>query len=282
MGDPLDAFRLLITADDVEAARLAKHLNLINDERKGVVAAMIKEIKHAVAERYQSEKRVIVIGNPNWRPAFLGLAAGMVAEEYSCPVFLWGRDEAMAIKGSYRAGGAGESVNVLELMQKVPAEIFTEFGGHSAAGGFTVPHEKIHLLPELLERAFEAAPRAEAAENADEVMADALLFPSDVNWKTWEQLESFQPFGVGNPKPLFLFDKTTVSKIRRFGKEKQHLGIDFAAENGGVVSAISFFTAPNFWGRELEAGGKVTLVASLEKSLFRGYPELRLRIVDLM
>ncbi|MFA6898308.1 MAG: DHH family phosphoesterase, partial [Candidatus Paceibacterota bacterium] len=104
MGEPMDAFRLFATTDEVEADQVSDHLNKINDERKGIVASMVKEMKHAVAERYANrDKKVIVLGNPNWRPSLLGLAANTLAEEHSCPVFLWGRDGENVIKGSCRS-----------------------------------------------------------------------------------------------------------------------------------------------------------------------------------
>jgi single-stranded-DNA-specific exonuclease len=281
MGDPRDAFRLLATTDEDEATRLAKHLDSKNSERKGVVAAMIKEIKHAVAARYPAERKVIVVGNPNWKPALLGLAAGNIAEEFSCPVFLWGRDGGFSIKGSCRAGNG---VGVLDLMQRVSADVFSEFGGHDLAGGFSVPHEKIHLLPTALEKAFDSAPMGSDAPHATHashrVPADAALSLSDVNWSTWRMIESLMPFGVGNPKPVFVFNDVTLAAVRQFGKEANHLGLEFES-SGAKVSAVSFFTKPDAWGKELVAGKRFTVAATIEKSTFRNFPELRLRLVDI-
>jgi single-stranded-DNA-specific exonuclease len=69
LGKAEDAFRLLATDDDVEAGMLAEKLDKINDERKGIVAALVKELKHVAKERVEG-KRVLVIGNPDWRPRF--------------------------------------------------------------------------------------------------------------------------------------------------------------------------------------------------------------------
>ena len=70
----------------------AINLNRINDERKGLVAATVKEVNKRVAETDLTKSPIIVMGNPNWRPGILGLVANNLVEAHSKPVFLWGRE----------------------------------------------------------------------------------------------------------------------------------------------------------------------------------------------
>ena len=278
MGLPMDAFRLLATEDEVEADLYADHLNKINDERKGVVAVLAKEIKKTVRNRYSDSKitrRVMVIGNPLWKPALLGLVANSCVKEYNCPVFLWGRDGDNVIKGSCRSAG---EVNLLSLMQASANGTFLEFGGHAFSGGFSVHNEKIHMLEESLNRAYEAAGAAPAAE---ENFVDKELSLKDADWNTYKTIEKLSPFGTGNPKPLFLFRNVVPHDVRHFGKEKNHLELIFEKPDGKKLSALAFFKTANDWGRELKTGEPINLVATFEKSMFRNFPELRLRIVDI-
>lgn len=281
MGEPLDAFQLLATTDEILADTLADHLNKINDERKGTVAALSKEIKKIVRERYEDalekQNRVMVIGNPSWRPALLGLAANTCANEYRCPVFLWGRDGDNVIKGSCRSG---ESANLVELMSRAAAGTFLEFGGHAYSGGFSVANEKIHTLEKELNRAF-----AEAAVSAAETAAvsiDRELSLPDASWNTYRAIEKLSPFGTGNPKPTFLFRNITPSDVRQFGKEKNHLELVFEKPDGVKLSALAFFKSADGYGKDIRAGQPINLVATFEKSMFRNFPELRLRIVDII
>lgn len=280
MGVPMDAFHLLSTEDEVLAGSYAEHLEKINAERKGVVASMIKEMKHAISARYSETKKLIVLGNPNWRPSLLGLAAGTLAEEHSCPVFIWGRDGGNALKGSCRSDG---SVNIVELMAE--SRVFLEFGGHAGAGGFSVSHERVHLLEAELARAYEkvrSAPRSSSEdERGAEMIADRRLSLDDVGEPVWAEIDAFAPFGIANPKPIFLFENISPVSVKQFGKEKNHLELSFEKPSGGLVKAISFFSAPEKWGRALRAGEKIDLVASLEKSYFGRFPEIRLRIVEV-
>lgn len=274
MGRPMDAFKLLIADDEIEAARLAAHLDKINQERKGAVAAITKEVRKIMLMR-QNERRVIVVGNPNWRPSLLGLVANALKEEHGKPVFLWGRDGNAMLKGSCRSDG---NVNVVELMSAT-REIFVEFGGHALSGGFTVVEEKIHILEEILDKACEHLPKIENAGAAS--VADAALSLDEINADTYGIVEKLAPFGVGNPKPIFLLKNVSPKVVRQFGKEGNHLEIIFENSPREKISAIGFFQKTDGFGRSVKVGESLNLAASLEKSYFRQTPEIRLRIVDI-
>src|SRR3989344_750206 len=272
MDTPEDAFRLLATTDEDEAEVLSEHLNKINNERKGVVASMVKEARHK-EERFVG-KKVIVLGNPNWRPALLGLVANSLVESMNRPVFIWGRDGGSVIKGSCRSDG---SVSVVEMMT-LSEGLFLEFGGHKFAGGFSVDHEKIHTLENELEKAYEKAIRESVDE---ENQADFYGSPSDININTWKEIEAFAPFGEGNPKPVFCFLNVLLNKVGTFGKENNHLTIEFAGEDNIKRKAIKFFAKSDDFGQKLKEGERVSLVGNIEKSEFGNFSEIRLRIVDI-
>lgn len=278
MGVPSDAYKLLSTDDEAEAGRLADHLDHINNERKGLVAAMVKEIKKTLEERkdHFENKKIIVLGNPNWRPAILGLAANTIVEEHGKPVFLWGKEDGKEIKGSCRSDGV---VNVVKLME-AKRESFIEFGGHKFSGGFAVHHEKIHTLEDELVAAVDALGPAVIEEEQNRI--DAKLELHDVNWKTYDIIEKLSPFGVGNPKPLFLFEKVRLEGVKMFGKATEHLELSFMNSNNKSIKAIGFFMKPEDFSVNLKPGNTIDLIATLEKSMFRNFPELRLRIVDVI
>ena len=282
MGVPMDAFRLLATDDDNEAHESVLHLDKINNERKGTVAALVKEVKKIIAERHADNPRnVIVAGNPEWRPSLLGLVANNLAEEYGKPAFLWGRDGDGIIKGSCRSG---ETVSVVDLMHKAPAGTFSQYGGHSASGGFAVSNETIHHLDDHLNAAFDLLAKEDKIINPDFIDMELLL--DDVNWNSYGSVEKLAPFGVGNKKPTFIFRNIKIVGIKEFGKEKNHLELNFKKENGQGVNAMGFFmTADQFKnkkGETIKQADLIDLVATMEKSMFRGRTELRLRIVDIL
>lgn len=279
MGVPMNAFTLLSTKDEVEAGMLADHLNKINDERKGAVAAIAKEVKKKIEERAVGEelKEIIVMGNPKWRPSLLGLVANSLKDDHGRPVFLWGREGGSVIKGSCRSDG---SVSVVELMEAVK-ETFIVFGGHAFSGGFSVVHEKIHTLEENLIIAYKKI-REKGDSGKEKIHIDKKITLEDVNWANYNLIEKMAPFGVGNPKPVFLLEKIEVADIRQFGKEKNHMELSFEDVSGRKITAISFFAKPADFGTVPKKGEKISLIASLEKSVFMNKVELRLRIIDVV
>jgi single-stranded-DNA-specific exonuclease len=272
MGHPRDAFKLLTAVDEAEAEAHAKHLDNINNERKGMVASIVKEAKKKIKEKFESEgeKSVIVLGNPDWRPALLGLVANTIALEYNRPVFLWGREGGEFIKGSCRSDGTTDLVALMERAK----DYFVEFGGHKLSGGFSVLFEKIHTLESALVEA-----STHVVNMDSEILVDAELNLKDISENAVSEILKLAPFGMGNEKPVFIFRDILPEKINRFGKAKEHLSINFR-DGQNTIRAISFFTALDQFGDSLKEGIKTNLVANIEKSFYNGSAEIRLRIVD--
>lgn len=274
MGIPMDAFRLLSTTDETEADVLSDHLNEMNETRKGVVAAMIKEAKKKISSHELRD--VIVVGNPAWKPGVLGLAANRLMEDYERPVFVWGREGGAHIKGSCRSDG---SVNVVELMVSVREGIFLDVGGHELSGGFSVSHEHIHFLEEEILLAHKKIEKKSATKKI--ASSESILSLDQVTWETQKLVEQCAPFGIGNPKPIFLFENIKIKGLKIFGKEKNHLELQFENSAGKKIPAIGFFISQESFETSMDEGTIISLFATLEKSMFRGRPELRLRIVDI-
>ncbi len=273
MGEPMDAFRLLSAQTREEAEEYADKLMHLNDARKGLVASMVKEArKHLEIRKSENMMReIIVIGNPLWKPGLVGLVASNLVESYARTAFVWGRTEDGVIKGSCRSDG---TVNVVELMTQVREGVFEGVGGHEEAGGFSVAQDFIHTLEDELVAVYQAVRKE---KETAELAVDTTLTLSEVSWVNWKQIEKFAPFGMGNPKPTFLFEAVKLAEVRFFGKEKTHLELSFEASS---VKAILFF-ADNEKYRILKAGDIVDVIATMEVNTFRNKRELRLRIVNV-
>jgi len=274
MGHPRDTFNLLFTRDTVEADTVSDYLNQINDERKVMVAQIMKDIHKTMRDRSEIPP-VFVIGNPLWKPALLGLVAGRILDDLKRPIFVWGRNGDQEIKGSCRSDG---SANMVLLMEEAKNS-FLHFGGHKLAGGFSTTNEKIHTLEEEICAAYE---KVREVKKEDVEWVEEKLQLNDIDWNLYNEVEKFAPFGIGNTKPKFLFSKVIPKDVKLFGKEKNHLEIAFENKKGMVIKAISFFSKPDSYENKPEVGKPIDLIATLEKSMYRTYPELRLRIVDII
>jgi len=277
MGVSEDAFKLLRTTDPQEAEELSLLLEKINNQRKGVVASIIKEARAHLSGR-ANVSSVIVIGNPNWRPGLAGLVANTLVEEYARPVFVWGRDGSGILKGSCRSYNGCD----LFALMNATSESFIEFGGHTGAGGFSTDLLKLTTLEENLSNALSSlgAPAPELEKEKG-----LAINISDIGENLWNTVSQFAPFGMANKKPIFKIAKAEIKSVKTFGKENNHLEVVFSDKGSlsgqGGIKAISFFSSPESFNTVLIPGSRVNLLANLEKSYFRNYPELRLRIVDI-
>lgn len=276
MGVPQDAFRLLATDDTSEADILAAHLDKINNERKGHVAAMVKEAKHRL-DSLNEIQPVIVLGSIDWKPSLLGLVANTLVESYQRPVFVWGKGEGAIIKGSCRSDG---SVNLVTLMGGA-REIFIDLGGHAFAGGFSITNGELHHLEARLVAEYPAARDAESNSTLKNPDADITL--SDVSDKTCRILECLAPFGEGNPKPIFAIRGVKLASVRQFGKEENHLELLLEDNDSRRrKKAIAFFRQADSFKKPLVEGEFADILATIERSSFAGKTEIRLRLVDVL
>jgi single-stranded-DNA-specific exonuclease len=276
MGMPEDAFNLLRAEEEGAAGAAARHLERINNERKGVVAAMVKDIRTRIG-KLETIPGVLVVGDPLWRPALVGLAANALLETYARPVFIWGRDGRSVLKGSCRSDG---SVSVVALMHEIRDSLI-EFGGHHAAGGFAVRDEHVHVFSSRLNEAYTNIKNDEPTEGAMTRIVDAALSLEDVTRDLYQELRLCGPFGVGNEKPSFVFRAVVPQGVATFGKGKDHVRATFARTRG-TLTAIGFFSSPESFQSPLTPGTAVDLIGAIEESSFNGRSELRLRIIDVL
>ncbi|HVX91510.1 MAG TPA: single-stranded-DNA-specific exonuclease RecJ [Candidatus Paceibacterota bacterium] len=280
MGDPRDAFTLFTTDDEALAEELAKKLEAANRGRRAAAAAITRGVHAKMTERMAARNgalpSVIALGDPDWKPALLGLVASSIAEEYERPVFLWGREGNQTLKGSCRSYG---NVHLVELMTAAK-DVFAQFGGHAYSGGFTVKSDQVFFLEEQLAKARDASVHVSVTE---QIQADATLTPDEATYELMKKLARLAPFGEGNPKPVFLFRDVYISVVTWFGKSSEHLKLSVATEFSDPIDAVAFYAKRELGKRveRLESGKRATLFASLERDQFSRKRVPRLRIVSL-
>jgi single-stranded-DNA-specific exonuclease len=160
-------------------------------------------------------------------------------------------------------------------MEKIK-DIFVDFGGHAMSGGFSISHEKIDFLDDALNEAYSLLPIVEEA--AETPRFDAELTKDDLTMNMLSSIEKMAPFGVGNPKPLFLIKEVIPRSVKSFGKSNAHTEVTIEGPRGSI-QAIAFFKPPSHF-KTLVINRPISIIGSLERSYWKS--PLRIRIVDIV
>lgn len=271
MKTPMLAFELLSTDDRSSALVITKELEKINNERKIMVARIVKEAHKKLDAR--ELPAIVVLGDLSWRPAVLGLVANKLQETYNRSFFVWGESGDGFIKGSCRML---DEHHAAYIFQALPDGVLLHAGGHQAAGGFAVAKEKIHFLEQELNDAVSKTehPSTSSGQVTEETIPMNLGI---VTSRHLQKLRALAPFGVGNPQPTFLFENVTVTSTKMFGKNKEHLECLFE-DATGKATAFNFFTDEDM-KEKFVVGATVSFVGTLEAGWRGG---VRVRIQDLV
>ena len=268
-----EAYALLIATDPLEAEILARNLEGKNRDRRVRVDEILDH--HLAVDCHEG---VCVLGSPDWSLGVLGLVAGRLAERHNRPFFIWGRNGTGEIKGSCR-GVAG--LNMVELMRtadEAGEKLFINYGGHMGAGGFSLLGNRLAELAPRLNRAHAKLASVNDGVIVEELQYDLELALEQVNGETLSLINQLSPFGLQNPKPVFLIPEVSLSSRRKFGNGSSHLELTLAHPVFGRIRAVQFFAGD--LNSPPKAGEHLDLLASLEKSYFRNKPEFRLRLID--
>lgn len=272
MATPMLALELLSTNDPTRARAIVGELDAINNERKVLVAQTVKSALSRLSHRAGTHElpMIVVIGDPTWRPAVLGLVANKLQEKYGRSFFVWGEGGDGSIKGSCRM--ISEHHAAL-LFQALPEGMMLHAGGHQAAGGFSLSKEKVHFLEEALNAAIASVDHIETERNTAQPISLPL---STATTRHLNVVRKFAPFGVGNAEPLFLFENVMIESVKMFGKNKEHIEI-LVRDTTGSATAFTFF-ADERMVAALTKGNSVSFVGTLGAG-WRGGVRIRIQEV---
>jgi single-stranded-DNA-specific exonuclease len=262
------AYKLLISEDASEAQKLAMDLDQLNSHRQMLTEQILSEAREQVM--LVSERKVLLAAGKDWPKGIVGLVAGRLAEEFNKPVLIMDRGETYAT-GSARSHPKFDIVKALTHSR----DLLEKYGGHTQAAGFTLLSSNIEsLYQKLLE--FAETLNDEYSEPVLE--ADAEMKSADMNWDVYEQLEKFEPFGYGNPRPKFIGRGMQVIEARTVGGEAKHLKLKLLWD-GRVVDAIAFRFG--YLITQLKPNQPLDAVFEMESNEWGGHKDLQMKIIDL-
>lgn len=276
MNHANSAFNLLIADSENDAHKLAMELNKENSERQRLTDRLIEEAKSQI-EPFDAENKLIFAINPKkgaWPTGVVGLVAGKICEQYHRPTLVVGCNSEGGLVGS------GRSIPEFNIIEAVGLckEYLAHYGGHAGACGFTIKSKTdVESFKKRLDEI--ARQKLKDIELAPVLNIDVEVSLSEIDWKFFEQLENFEPFGEGNPKPKFLALDLEVAGFVGVGNGAKHLRLMLNQGNVRNRKTIGFCFGE--WCERLKVGDKIDLVFEVGLDEWNGRRELQLKIVDL-
>ena len=224
------ALELLCTVDERSAMTIAGELKEMNDSRKAMTLEGVRQAEQLVVQEQMAEDKVLILFLPDCHESLAGIIAGRIREKYGKPVFVLTRGEE-GIKGS---GRSIESYNMYEAMTACK-ELFTKYGGHKMAAGLSMKEEDIPKLRKALNQGC-------TLTEEDFIPRIHIDVPMPLSYATLtlaEELSVLEPFGTGNPRPLFATKNVTLLSGRKLGANGSFA--KYVVEENGTVFEVVYF-----------------------------------------
>lgn len=269
MGAPERAVRLLISGYEEEAKVLSEEICADNEERRRVEAEIAEAAFADIEAKGYMKDRVVVVDGENWHHGVIGIVASRVTERCGKPCMIISR-------GETEAKGSGRSIEGFSLFEAICAcgDLLIKFGGHPMAAGITLKPENIEAFRKRINQyAAEHFPQMPTQT----VTLDCKLNPAALSVSMAQSLTQLEPFGNGNPQPVFGLFNMELSNVTPVGGGG-HLRLTLE-KNGAVITAMRFNTKPEELPYHI--GDKIDLAVQLEAREFRGQPLLTVIVRDM-
>lgn len=269
MGAPERAVRLLISGYEEEAEVLSEEICADNEERRRVEAEIAEAAFADIEAKGYMKDRVVVVDGENWHHGVIGIVASRVTERCGKPCMIISR-------GETEAKGSGRSIEGFSLFEAICAcgDLLIKFGGHPMAAGITLKPENIEAFRKRINQyAAEHFPQMPTQT----VTLDCKLNPAALSVSMAQSLTQLEPFGNGNPQPVFGLFNMELSNVTPVGGGG-HLRLTLE-KNGAVITAMRFNTKPEELSYHI--GDKIDLAVQLEAREFRGQPSLTVIVRDI-
>lgn len=274
------AFALLSADDEQTAEALSEQLNRNNLDRQKLTEQLTDKAIKYIESTDQQNNPVLFAYDENLSLGVAGLIAGKIKDHYNKPAF------AMGLSDGELAGSARSipQFNIMTALRCMP-DYFEKFGGHPQACGLSLKS------PDLFER-FKADLNAYAkktlknTELIPEIIVDAEVALEDVDWKLFDLLQKFEPFGIRNEEPKYTAKQLTVMDVSPVGQDGRHLRLMVKHNSHVVRKTIAFGFGdtnkhPLDWKKTLKTGDKIDLVFTVSVNEWNGNRELELAIKDI-
>lgn len=270
----IDALRLLCTNDMNRASSLAFQMGQTNKDRQDLVETTLKEAIEMVEKIIKKQEKLpifIILKNKNWHEGIIGLIAGKITEKYYRPTLVLTKSDGFW-KGSARSISALHMTDFLRTFEKHIISV----GGHKQAAGLSVSDEKLETLTSGIEKSVSKYVKDDDLEK--KIYVDMKLPLGKATLELAKELELLEPFGMGNPQPLFLSDAQIIT-ISPLGKNGTHLKLIVKDQSSFPLECVYFSAPKEIFS--LKRGDNIQIVYNLGVNRWNGRERVQGKIITI-
>ena len=272
LGHALRGVELLLTESEHEANVIARELEELNQRRQALDRTTLDDAR-VMAERQVRDGAIgLVLAKEGWHPGVIGIVASRIVEEFSRPVIMIALEDGVG-------KGSGRSIPGFDLHSALVdcSDLLLRFGGHRAAAGITIATDQVGAFTHRFDQVVRARLTLDELVPVLRVDAEIELDQDTLDLET--TLRHFEPFGVGNPAPVFAARNVTVfGSPRIVGRDG--LKLTLVGSNGTQLDAIGWGMAD--LAPEIRAGKALDVAFRLERDEYRGESRLQARLADVV
>jgi len=264
------AVELLVTNSSERAAEISLTLENENRERQLTEQTILKEALEMIdADESFSAKKVIVLAKEDWHHGVIGVVASRIVDKFYRPTIL------LSLKDG-NGKGSGRSIKGFNLFEALMHcnDLLIKFGGHELAAGLNLKYDDISVFDEQINL------HADSILTDDNLIPyiniDAPISPHDLTVANAEKMSVLEPFGMGNPHPVFAITRATVSSIRTLSDGK-HCKLTLTKE-GRSFEVIGF--GAGALAERIMVGDKLDIAFLLDINVYRGEKNVQLILKD--
>lgn len=273
MGDAGRAVQLFMTESPMLADAIAEELCALNLERQATENAIFKEAEAFLSKnRYILDSDVLVIAGDDWHHGVIGIVAAKLTERYGKPCVLISFP-----KDSDEGGGSARSIVGFDIFTAFCAcgDFLVKFGGHELAAGLTIKRESTDAFRDAINAYAKEAFAAGMPEAVCEI--DCVASESDINMVVANELTRLEPYGAGNPTPVFLLKNAQIADITLL-KDNKHTKLMIKI---GDTLVPALFFGRNLISEGYECGDSADIVLNLDINEFRGLSSVQIMGKDI-
>ena len=265
------ALEMLLTRDEKRGEELAVALCDLNRERQAIELGIYEECIAELERCPQKAGPTIVLAGEGWHQGVVGIVASRLTEKFSCPTFMICLDGGRG-KGSCRSFGG---FNLFAALERC-ADLLEEYGGHELAAGFTIQEVNIPAFKRRMDALVESATGGEGMVSVLDIDGE-LEDPEVLSAPAVEGLSQLEPFGAGNPKPVFSISGCTVVSCANVGGGR-HLKLRLRF---GTALLDGIFFSVTAAAAGVSPGERVDVAFTPQINEYRGSRTVQLQLCDL-